>query len=344
MKASTDMMTSLRMLIESPGERGVVRPCPDTFTPIRGREMTWKSHRRAFTLIELLVVIAIIAVLIGLLMPAVQKVRAAAARIQCANNLKQIGLAMLNYESANGGLPPRRMGYLITTNPKRGWAPPILPYIEQGNVGAIYNYNLNFYDPGNAAAIIAPINTFMCPAAPNPRTVTVVEGSAIATGAAGDYFGPNSFQSALYGDQALSGNNTVTAMQDEQIRKIVDITDGTSNTLLITEQAGRANYYILGLQQASNAGLSNYNNWGPWASYQVFIFQVFGANGITPDGLGGPCTINCNNSHGVYSFHTNGANAVFVDGSVHFLTTSIDPNTLFGLVTINGGEILGPID
>jgi prepilin-type N-terminal cleavage/methylation domain-containing protein/prepilin-type processing-associated H-X9-DG protein len=300
--------------------------------------------RQAFTLIELLVVIAIIAVLIGLLLPAVQKVRASAARIQCANNLKQIGLAMLNYESANGGLPPRRMGFAITTNPKRGWAPAILPYIEQGNLASIYNYSLNFYDPGNNAAIIIPVNTFSCPAAPNPRFVTVVEGTGTATGAAGDYFGPNSFQSALYGDQVLSGNNTVTAMQDEQIRKLVDITDGTSNTLLITEQAGRANFYILGVQQASNLGLSNYNNWGPWASYQVFIFQIFGADGITADGPGGPCVINCNNSHGVYSFHSSGANAVFVDGSVHFLSTALDPNVLCGLATINGGEIVSGID
>jgi prepilin-type N-terminal cleavage/methylation domain-containing protein/prepilin-type processing-associated H-X9-DG protein len=307
--------------------------------------MTHKQHlRRAFTLIELLVVIAIIAVLIGLLLPAVQKVRAAAARIQCANNLKQIGLAMLNFEGANGGLPPRRMGYLIATNPKRGWGPAILPYIEQGNLAAIYNYSLNFYDPGNNAAIIVPVSTFSCPAAPNPRTVTVVEGTETATGAAGDYFGPNSFQSALYGDQALSGNNTVTAMQDEKIRKLLDITDGTSNTLLITEQAGRPNFYIYRVQQASNLGLSNYNNWGPWASYQVFIFQIYGADGITADGPGGPCVINCNNSHGVYSFHDSGANAVFVDGSVHFLTTALNPNVLFGLVTINGGEIISGID
>src|SRR5580698_4791563 len=129
-----------------------------------------RLSRQAFTLIELLVVIAIIAILIGLLIPAVQAVRDSAQRTACANNLKQIGLAMMNYESANGGLPPRRMGYVITTNPKRGWGPAILPYIEQGNVAAIYNYSLNFYDPGNNAAIIFPVNTFWCPAAPPYRT------------------------------------------------------------------------------------------------------------------------------------------------------------------------------
>ena len=87
--------------------------------------------RRGFTLIELLVVIAIVAVLIGLLLPAVQKVREAAARTRCQNNLKQMGLACLNFESANGGLPPRRMGFAVATNPERGWGPSILPYVEQ---------------------------------------------------------------------------------------------------------------------------------------------------------------------------------------------------------------------
>jgi prepilin-type processing-associated H-X9-DG protein len=131
-------------------------------------------------------------------------------------------------------------------------------------------------------------------------------------------------------------------MNDNVNRKLTDITDGLSNTLLVTEQAGRANFYIRGVQQASNTAMSNYAWWGPWASYQVFAFWQFGSDGITKDGPGGPCTINCNNSQGVYAFHTSGANAVYVDGSVHFMHVGMDPNTLFGLVTINGGEILGP--
>ena len=294
----------------------------------------------AFTLIELLVVIAIIAILIGLLLPAVQKVREAAARSQCQNNLKQIALAMLNYENAYGGLPPRRNTVVGT---QRGWGPTILPFIEQTALYNNYNFSANFYDAINAPVIIVPIKTFYCPSTPANRMVFINQNTAggeTSTGAAGDYFGPNGFSSSLYGDQPLSGSNVDTAMSDNANRKLRDITDGLSSTLLMTEQAGRPNFYILGVQQASNTGMSDYGWWGPWASYQVFQFWIFGSDGITKDGPGGSCTINCNNSQGVYAFHTAGANAAFVDGSVHFLTTSISPNDLLSLVTINGGEVL----
>lgn len=295
--------------------------------------------RRGFTLIELLVVIAIIGVLIGLLLPAVQKVRAAAARTMCTNNLKQIGLAMHNYESAHGGFPPRR-GF--TAGTRRGWGPPILPYVEQTALSGNYRFDKDFYAPENAANIIVPLKLFWCPATPANRTVTVTQGTPAVTsvGAAGDYFGPNSFSSTLYGLSSLSGNTTCTAMIDNGNRKISEILDGTSNTLLITEQAGRPDFYLLGVKTASTTLPQQNNNWGPWASYQVFQVNVFGADGITKDGPGGVCTINCNNSAGVYSLHTGGANAVFADGSVHFLASTLSADTLFGMITINGGEVL----
>lgn len=138
------------------------------------------SRRQAFTLIELLVVIAIIAVLIGLLVPAVQKVREAANRMSCTNNLKQLGMATANYESTNLTLPPARVdapaGYPV---PAFGVAAPatgtlqhgpitfLLPYLEQEALFKQYNMGLTWSDPGNATAIATIVKTVVCPSAPD---------------------------------------------------------------------------------------------------------------------------------------------------------------------------------
>ena len=299
---------------------------------------TCSRRSRGFTLIELLVVIAIIAILVGLLMPAVQQAREAARRSSCRNNLKQIGLAVHNYESSYTVLPPRR---ILSAGNRRGWGPSILPYLDQANLQAQYRFDKDFYAPENASVIRIPLSIFMCPSAPGPRMVSVIQGSVTSEGIAGDYFGPNSFSSTLHGAQSLSGNNQITSLDDlPRVRRFRDFTDGTTTTMLITEQAGRADFYILGQKQASNAGLSQATSWGSWPSYQVFQVQVFGSDGITKDGPGG-CTINCNNSQGVYSFHVGGANAAFADGSVRFLGQSMDADILIATVTINGGEVIG---
>ena len=203
-----------------------------------------------------------------------------------------------------------------------------------------YRLDRDFYAPENSANILVPLKIFICPTTPESnRTVTVNYSGIISTGAAGDYFGANSFQSNIYGNLSLSGITTCTALDDIVNRKIYEITDGTSNTILVSEQAGRPNFYILGVKQPTNTAQAAYNQWGPCASYQVSRIQQFGSDGITADGTGGPCTINCNNSQGFYSFHSGGVNSVFCDGSVRFISKAIHPNTLFGIITINGGEI-----
>lgn len=179
---------------------------------------------RGFTLIELLVVIAIIAILVGLLMPAVQQAREAARRASCRNNLKQIALAIHNYESAYTVLSPRR---ILTAGNRRGWGPSILPYLEQANLQAQYRFDKDFYAPENASVIRTPLGVFMCPSAPGPRMVTVIQGSVTSEGAAGDYFGPNSFSSTKYGVLSLSGNNQITSLDDlPRVRRFRDFVDG----------------------------------------------------------------------------------------------------------------------
>jgi prepilin-type N-terminal cleavage/methylation domain-containing protein/prepilin-type processing-associated H-X9-DG protein len=297
-----------------------------------------RPSRRAFTLIELLVVIAIIGILIALLLPAVQKVREAAARLQCQNNLKQIGLAALNYESTFKGLPPR----CSVQPPYRGWGPCILPYIEQDNIGNIYNNSLNFYDPANGPAVSIPIKTFICPKSPSGRFDAIVDVNGNPTGtigAEGDYFAPNSVTAFWWPEPqqtAAADEVNAPAMTQNNIQPLELITDGLSNTLLISELAGRPQYWIMGVQQATE-GERFPAWWGPWASYNDCIYMTWSADGSTP---GGFCTINCNNSWGIYSFHSGGANAVFCDGSVHFLPVGLDRDVFAALVTRAGNETI----
>jgi prepilin-type N-terminal cleavage/methylation domain-containing protein/prepilin-type processing-associated H-X9-DG protein len=304
--------------------------------------MSAAPHRRSgFSLIELLVVIAILGTLLAMLLPAVQKVRQAAARVSCQNNLKQLGLACLMFADANQGLPAKSQ----TQVPYRGWGPLLLPYIEQGNVP--YNLNANFYDAANQSAVGVRINVFSCPSSPPGRMNDIQDVTHTNVGwqgAPGDYFAANSvdafwWPAAQYA--AATDELQCAAMTNNGYRPLEQITDGTSNTLLLSELAGRPDYWIKGVKQESNANLRFPNWWGPWASYNCAILKTWSDDGQTP---GGFCTINCNNSWGIYSFHDGGANAVFVDGSVHFLRVGLNRDIFAALVTRAGGEVIGADD
>jgi prepilin-type N-terminal cleavage/methylation domain-containing protein/prepilin-type processing-associated H-X9-DG protein len=292
--------------------------------------------RAALTLIEMLLVIAIIAVLLALLLPAIQRVREAAARTVCQSNLRQIGMAALNYESVYHGLPPR----CNVTPPYSGWGTNLLPFIEQDDLAAEYHFDANFYDPINRPVIGEHLSIFSCPSAPPGRTIDIVDPYGNLTGsigAVGDYFAPNSVDAYWWPEpqRSLAADEMQSpAMAQDVPRPLSAILDGLSNTLLVSELAGRPEYWILGVKQPADTERLPFW-WGPWASYNSCIYKTWSADGTTP---GGPCTINCNNSWGIYSFHRTGANAVFVDGSVHYLPVGLDRNIFAGLVTRAGGE------
>jgi prepilin-type processing-associated H-X9-DG protein len=296
-----------------------------------------------------LVVIAIIAILIGLLLPAVQKVREAAARLSCQNNLKQIGLGTLNYESAQGGLPPSRTTGNGAGAPyypyQHAWTAALLPYIEQTNSFNLYNYKANWNDPVNYTAIQTTLKLFNCPSTPlQPRFDTTIS----AQPAAGDYHAMNAIKWFVavncfgYPHLNLHSNpddpRLVGALRRDQNTPILSITDGTSNTIMIAEDAGRPNWYD-SLRQMNTTAMVNALApcQGGWADPNgAFSLDGSNADGTVP----GACSLNCSNNSEIYAFHSNGANVVFADGSVHFLQSTIDLCLLAGLVTRAGGEVL----
>jgi prepilin-type N-terminal cleavage/methylation domain-containing protein/prepilin-type processing-associated H-X9-DG protein len=322
-----------------------------------------RSRRRgAFTLIELLVVIAIIAILIGLLLPAVQKVRDAAARMSCQNNLKQMGLGLMNYESTYGAFPVGdnrdETGGVYTD-----WKAVILPFIEQQNIANLYNYKLDYNNPANYPAIAMQIKIYNCPSTPQqPRQDTTPdEGKAFSGGTeprgVSDYWGVNAMETWV----PTVGNcvGSFPAFASYQIgndfdpprvgvlcrigagqTRIAMITDGTSNTFMVAESAGRPTFYgprfqVLGQLSPGEGGWADPNG----------EFKVKGADPATgalkPHGAPtNTCSMQCNNTSEIYSFHTGGCNFLFADGSVHFISSSASLCIIGALATRAGGEVV----
>jgi prepilin-type processing-associated H-X9-DG protein len=302
-----------------------------------------RTGRRALTLIELLVVFAILGVVLGLLLPAVQKVRAAAARLSCSNNLRQAGLALHQFEADRGCFPPSAVyGPLpeagVATDALHGCWPFLLPYLEQEALFRRYCWDVDFFDPSNQPAVATPLKVLQCPAAEPDRVVDPSHpGGAFVSGGRGactDYSPVSGVSPAL---AALGLIDPVGgyegALPVNRMTRLTDLTDGTSNTLLVVEDAGRPQRW-----RAGRLVPGPFSFGGPWASSANPVVVA----GASADGsaVPGPCAINCTNDRQPYGFHPSGCNAVFADGSVHFLRASMGIRVLAALATRAGGEVV----
>jgi prepilin-type N-terminal cleavage/methylation domain-containing protein/prepilin-type processing-associated H-X9-DG protein len=309
------------------------------------------ARRRGFSLIELLVVIAIVAILIGLLLPGVQKVREAASRIKCANNLKQLGLALHHHDDTHGTYPPAFVNdgpYGMTGfSYSHGWAPFILPFVEEETRYKLYRWKFPLYAVENQPVVSHHLKIFQCPSTPErDRYMEFGPFALLKTkGACGDYTITLGVDARLaqrgWVDPVKDYRGALTHVPTPALGPTLsyphsrreETTDGLSTTILLTEDAGRPRHWLARRGGPDPQALEG----GAWNHFKGGIVL----QGKTADGTANPgtCPMNCTNNGEVYSFHAGGAYAVFADGSVSFLRESINIRVLARLITRAGGEV-----
>ncbi len=311
------------------------------------REGRNEIERHGFTLIELLVVIAIIAILIGLLVPAVQKVREAAARMQCQNNLKQFGLALHNYAGANKKLPSTRLN--APSSNFASWTVLVLDYVEQGNLERTYDKTVKWNTGVNLQAGQKTVPLFVCPSTPTGERRAALSGPTAGLSMGGiDYMVPHQIRNYFYLANSIPNPNGTAnsegAMVNGRDTPLTSITDGTSNTIIVLENAARPNWFLLGRDQGGLLPRPEGYGWSDPDSSAGSIdgsHPTTGAINSATSFAGGTCIMNCNNDSEPYSFHSGGMNVCMGDGSVRFCSQSISAGTFAALITSKAGDVVG---
>ncbi len=299
------------------------------------------DRRTAFTLVELLVVIAIIGILVALLLPAVQAARESARRTQCSNQMRQLVLACVNYETAKGAFPPALTRYNVRSAPEakdHNFIAFILPYMEEQGIADQYSFDYHWFErnlptpeTSNYEVSRQTIATLLCPTVPqhelpgtsdyavNQAISGVVRTTLVGSGLVSDREDWNS----VLNNEPPYPNDPKASWKPTRLSEVVD---GLSKSMMIFEDAGRPTEYVKG----ASTGRSVLG--GPWADDDA----PYKSNELC-DGV--PILMNCTNREEMYSFHPGGTMIALGDGSVHFYQDDTDPEVMVSQFTRAGAEV-----